>query len=74
MPVNLVDRTSLVDRSEELSRREIAEPTHEEISKLAYALWLEHGGGEGSAEQDWLEAEQQLRQRPQRPEIRTQAA
>ncbi len=29
-----------------------------EIAKLAYALWQHRGCGEGSAEQDWLEAEQ----------------
>ena len=32
----------------------------EEIAKLAYAIWEVRGGGDGHAEQDWLEAEQQL--------------
>ena len=67
MPANLLERT------EELLRGPV-EPTHEEISKLAYALWIERGGGAGSAEQDWLKAEQQLRELWQEPHIRTQAA
>lgn len=35
---------------------------HEEIARLAYELWESRGGGHGSAEQDWLEAERQLRE------------
>ena len=33
---------------------------HDEIARLAYALWEARGGGDGFAEQDWLEAEQRL--------------
>jgi len=36
-------------------------PSHEEIARLAYVLWQARGGGDGSAEQDWFEAERQLR-------------
>jgi Protein of unknown function (DUF2934) len=32
----------------------------EEIARLAYALWQQRGCPVGSAETDWLEAEQQL--------------
>ena len=32
----------------------------EEIARLAYALWQQRGSPVGSAETDWLEAEQQL--------------
>ena len=32
-----------------------------EIARLAYALWQQRGCPVGSAEVDWLEAEQQLR-------------
>ena len=39
-----------------------ATPSHDDIARLAYALWEERGGGEGSAEQDWLEAESRLQQ------------
>ena len=37
-----------------------AAPTPEEIAVVAYAIWLERGAGDGSAEQDWLEAERRL--------------
>ena len=39
-------------------------PSHDEISRLAYALWEARGGGDGSSEQDWLEAERQLQAKP----------
>ena len=39
-----------------------ATPSHDDIARLAYALWEARGGGEGSAEQDWLEAESRLQQ------------
>ena len=35
-------------------------PTHEEIVALAYALWQQRGSPEGSPEEDWFAAEQQL--------------
>jgi hypothetical protein len=35
--------------------------THEECSQRAYSLWQQRGCPEGSAERDWLEAEEQLR-------------
>jgi hypothetical protein len=34
--------------------------THEDIAALAYALWQERGCPEGSPEEDWLKAEQEL--------------
>jgi hypothetical protein len=36
-------------------------PSQQDIAKLAYALWEERGMPEGSAEEDWIEAERQLR-------------
>lgn len=42
-------------------RRDTISPSHEDIAKLAYALWEERGRGDGGAEQDWFEAERQLR-------------
>lgn len=39
-----------------------AEPAQEEIARLAYHYWLDRRGQHGSAEQDWLRAEQELRQ------------
>jgi len=35
-------------------------PTHQEIAALAHELWVERGSPEGSAEEDWLKAEEQL--------------
>lgn len=40
--------------------RTTLKPTHEEIALVAYQYWLERGDGPGSAEQDWLQAEQDL--------------
>ena len=34
--------------------------THEEIAKLAFSYWIARGYAHGSAEQDWLRAEQEL--------------
>ena len=35
-------------------------PTHVEIAKRAYELWLEQGSPENAAERNWIEAQQQL--------------
>lgn len=37
--------------------------TRADIAELAYLLWEEHGCPNGSAESDWLEAEQRVRER-----------
>ena len=34
---------------------------HDEIARLAYSLWEQRHGDEGSPEEDWLRAEQKLR-------------
>ena len=39
------------------------EPNFEEIAILAYLYWEARGGQGGSAEEDWLRAEQELRVR-----------
>jgi len=36
-------------------------PTHEEIAKLAYSYWEARARREGSALEDWLRAERELR-------------
>ncbi len=36
---------------------------HEEIARLAYRYYLERGTTEGSAEEDWLRAEREVRSR-----------
>jgi hypothetical protein len=37
-----------------------ADVTHEDIARLAYALWEARGCAGGSPEEDWLRAEQEL--------------
>jgi len=44
------------------SVRAVSIPANEEIAKLAYSLWEARGGAGGSAEEDWLTAEAELRQ------------
>jgi hypothetical protein len=39
----------------------LAKPTHEQIAGLAYSYWEARGRQGGSADADWLRAEQQLR-------------
>lgn len=41
-------------------------PTHEQIAKRAYQLWQERGQAHGQDIQDWLNAEAQLRDSPDR--------
>ena len=36
-------------------------PMHEQIAKLAYALWQERGCPDGSPEVDWFRAEEELK-------------
>ena len=38
-----------------------AEPSREQIARLAEKFWAERGWPEGSPEQDWLRAEQELK-------------
>ncbi|HLX42059.1 MAG TPA: DUF2934 domain-containing protein [Bryobacteraceae bacterium] len=40
---------------------EDAEPLQEQIAALAYALWEQRGRVEGNPEQDWFQAEEQLK-------------
>ena len=41
----------------------IAGPSREAIAELAYLYWQARGGRDGSADDDWLRAERELRQR-----------
>ncbi len=38
-------------------------PDHEEIARLAYRLYEERGSQDGSPDEDWYRAEEQLRHR-----------
>jgi Protein of unknown function (DUF2934) len=46
----------------ETTREANAASSHDEIARLAYALWEARGCGDEFAEQDWLEAERRLQQ------------
>ncbi len=50
----------------ETTQPESQSEAQHDIAKLAYALWQHRGCPEGSAEQDWLEAEQTVRLAAQR--------
>lgn len=45
-------------------------PEHRSIGELAYRLWQSRGCPEGTADQDWLDAEKQLRSAAGAPETR----
>jgi hypothetical protein len=36
-------------------------PSHEQIARRAYELFLARGGGHGQHEQDWAQAERELK-------------
>jgi hypothetical protein len=44
--------------------QEKTRPSHDQIERLAYALWEQRGRPDGSPEQDWHRAEQALMQQP----------
>ncbi len=39
----------------------VMSPSNEEIAKLAHSYWIARGHAHGSAEEDWLRAEQELK-------------
>ena len=45
-----------------ITREAQSDLQHEEVAKLAYALWEARGGGQVSYEKDWLEADSRLRE------------
>lgn len=55
--------TPLMTRKQAKSETAIAEPSREAIAQLAYLYWQARGGPDGSADDDWLRAERELRQR-----------
>ena len=42
-------------------------PTHEEISRRAYEIYLERNGAPGDPHSDWLRAEAELTAAPKKP-------
>jgi hypothetical protein len=51
-------KTSKAKSTKSASRKRT--PTHEEIAIRSYELFLERGGQDGHAEEDWLRAESEL--------------
>ena len=48
------------NEAETAGSRENAHPSHDEIAERAFQLWHARGCPDGSAEQDWLQAEAEL--------------
>jgi hypothetical protein len=44
-------------------QKRIRQPTHDDIARLAHSYWLRRNADDGSAEDDWHRAEQELRSR-----------
>lgn len=70
MEKNPVSQSEVTSIESDVGRDGATLPSHEDIAILAYALWEERGGGDGGADQDWFEAERQLRA----PKSKAQAA
>jgi len=49
------------------SKKEKAPPTHAEISLRAYHIYLERGCTPGNEQEDWLRAERELIEQPNKP-------
>ena len=62
-PAKRVAKTSEPVASAAVIEPTLNEPTHEEIAALAYSYWEARGCVDGSQEEDWLRAEQELRSR-----------
>ena len=48
-------------------RGEAIAPSREEIARRAYELFLQRGGEPGHEQEDWLQAEKNLREEKARP-------
>jgi hypothetical protein len=55
-----VNRSDYVAPHESVFDRALVLPSHDEIARLAHAIWEAHGGGDGGALDDWLGAERLL--------------
>jgi Protein of unknown function (DUF2934) len=59
MSASAIERLDSVPLDTTQSETQILQ--HHDIAVVAYALWRHRGCSEGSAEQDWHEAEQRVR-------------
>ena len=56
------NRSEYVAPHESVVERSLVLSSHDDIANLAHALWEARGGGDGGAEEDWLEAERMLQE------------
>ncbi len=59
-PIEAKQRTSSVKPEIHSGHVDVAPPTHEQIARRAYELYMERGQFPGHEREDWLEAEKQL--------------
>lgn len=55
-PSNMQDRAS-----ENVASASRGSPSHEQVARRAYEIFLARGGTPGNPEQDWFQAERELR-------------
>lgn len=55
------ERTPVID--DRIGEEQQNEDFHQDIARLAYAIWQDRGCPHGSDVEDWLEAERQLSKR-----------
>jgi hypothetical protein len=56
-----IERNPVID--DRIGEAQSNEDFHEDIARLAYAIWQDRGCPQGTDVEDWLEAERQLSQR-----------
>ena len=54
------ERIALTEQAEAYTNGVVETSVQENVARLAYSLWQQRGCPTGSAEIDWIEAEQQL--------------
>jgi Protein of unknown function (DUF2934) len=54
------ERTALTEQAQVSGNEGVETSMQENIARLAYSLWQQRGCPTGSAEIDWIEAEQQI--------------
>ena len=62
-PVEVAAASPVAPVAERNEASDIQELNAEEVARLAYSYWESRAGQGGSAEEDWLRAEQELRTR-----------
>jgi hypothetical protein len=61
MPKRSIENSTTPDKSTAPSLAATPDPDRQAIAELAYRLWKERGGPEGTPEEDWYQAEDLLR-------------